>query len=922
MRPLSLKLSAFGPYAGVTEIPMGELGTEGLYLITGDTGAGKTTIFDAICFALYGEASGPNRESVMFRSKYASDETPTEVELTFAHGGKEYTVKRNPEYLRASKRQKGGLTKQIAEAELHLPDGRVITKVGSVTAAIEELLGVDKEQFSQIAMLAQGDFLKLLFADTKSRMEIFRELFRTQNYMALQRKLDAEQKAVYGQAEDGRKSVAQYIAGIQCGSGEAFSEEVAEAKAGNLLTEDVIALLERLIAQDRTEKETLDRELTEINQALEQVNATIGAAEALAKAKAALAAAEEKRKAEEPMLSGLQEAFAKAKAALEEKSGLEKRIATIETELPDYDALEKEKTEIGKLKEHCRLKAEQAASRREALDKKKAGLEACREELRGIRDSGAEMEKQKAALQHLAEEAEALTELAAAFSAYGKDREALIEAQKEYRRKDAAFQEQNRLYEGMEQAFRDGQAGILASGLKEGEACPVCGSVNHPAPAKRSAQAPSEQELEEAKKKADRARTARENSAAEAGALKKGLETTEAQLKKQSQKALGEGDLNKAQERLEAEKKRCDAVRKSAEEALHTAEQREKRKAELETQIPALEKKIGEEALALEDAAKQSAAEEASIAEKKKHLETRRAGLPYADKKEAETQKSNLEREAKALQETYDKADQALKKQTELITKLRSETESLQKTIRESKAADPEGEKEKQQELNRKQADCINRGKDVSSRIDANEEIRTQLVFKSAAIAETEKKLQWMRALSDTANGKLSGKDKVMLETYIQMTYFDRMIRRANLRLMKMTAGQYELVRLKEASNAKSQSGLDLGVIDHYNGSERSVKTLSGGESFLASLSLALGFSDEVQSSAGGIRVETLFVDEGFGSLDPETLEQAYRALASLTEGSKLVGIISHVADLKERIEKQIVVTKDQSRGSRVKIFI
>ena len=179
-----------------------------------------------------------------------------------------------------------------------------------------------------------------------------------------------------------------------------------------------------------------------------------------------------------------------------------------------------------------------------------------------------------------------------------------------------------------------------------------------------------------------------------------------------------------------------------------------------------------------------------------------------------------------------------------------------------------------------------------------------------------EKRYGYVSSLADTANGKLSGKEKIMLETYIQTTYFDRIIARANLRFMKMSDAQYELKRLEEASNNRSQSGLDLGVIDHYNGSQRSVKTLSGGESFMAALSLALGLSDEIQSSAGGIQIDTMFVDEGFGTLDSDSLELAYNALAGLTEGNRLVGIISHVSELKDKIDKQIVVTKEKSGGS------
>ena len=210
MRPLDLKISAFGPYAGCVEIPMEKLGDHGLYLITGDTGAGKTTIFDAICFALYGEPSGSGRDAGMFRSKYAAEETPTEVELCFEHAGDRYTVRRRPEYLRPSKRG-GGYTRQPADAELHMPDGRVIVKVRDVTTAIEDLLGINRGQFSQIVMLAQGEFLKLLLSDTKERTGIFRRLFQTEYYQKLQESLEGERKRIYGLVEDGRKSIEQHI---------------------------------------------------------------------------------------------------------------------------------------------------------------------------------------------------------------------------------------------------------------------------------------------------------------------------------------------------------------------------------------------------------------------------------------------------------------------------------------------------------------------------------------------------------------------------------------------------------------------------------------------------------------------------------------------------------------------------------------
>ena len=231
MRPLNLKMSAFGPYAGHVEIPMSDLGETGLYLITGDTGAGKTTIFDAICYALYGEASGPNRENSMLNSKYAEEGTPTEVELVFLHAGKEYKVCRNTDYERPAKRG-GGKTMEPADASLIMPDGEVIYKIANVNAKIREILGLDREQFLQITMIAQGDFLKLITAETKDRMEIFRKLFHTENYLTLQTKLQSECKNVKDRLDISRRSIEQYIEGIQTDEDDEFAPEVTKAREG------------------------------------------------------------------------------------------------------------------------------------------------------------------------------------------------------------------------------------------------------------------------------------------------------------------------------------------------------------------------------------------------------------------------------------------------------------------------------------------------------------------------------------------------------------------------------------------------------------------------------------------------------------------------------------------------------------------
>ena len=235
---------------------------------------------------------------------------------------------------------------------------------------------------------------------------------------------------------------------------------------------------------------------------------------------------------------------------------------------------------------------------------------------------------------------------------------------------------------------------------------------------------------------------------------------------------------------------------------------------------------------------------------------------------------------------------------------------------------DIQAQQQRSDELTRQRSEAAQAQKTIHARLVTNKTALENMQEKAADLEKLEKRYTWVRALSNTVNGNLAGKEKVALETYIQMTFFDRILQRANVRLLVMSGGQYELKRRREAENNRSQSGLELDVIDHYNGSQRSVKSLSGGESFKASLSLALGLSDEIQSAAGGIRLDTMFVDEGFGSLDEESLQQAIRALTGLTEGNRLVGIISHVAELKEKIDKQIVVTKDKSGGSRVEILV
>ena len=355
MRPLKLKLSAFGPYKGVTEIDMEKLGERGLYLITGDTGAGKTTIFDAITFALFGEASGENRTAGMLRSKYAEPETPTEVEMCFRYRGQDYTVKRNPEYERPAKRG-SGTTIQKADAELTLPDGAVLTKPREVDRKILEILGVNHQQFSQIAMIAQGDFLKLLLADTKERQEIFRKLFETEHYKALQLQILSDAKRLFVEKEDARKAIEHYVQSTTADPLSPLSVELEHAHQGAMLTADVLSLLERIIADDEMRRGQLEMEINEASAALEKISGHLTALGAYQKLQLDLSRTKAQLEEAEPKLDVLQKHYEAEQAREPERKELERRITVLTEMLPQYAATRSSEAGAADPR-HCRCAA-------------------------------------------------------------------------------------------------------------------------------------------------------------------------------------------------------------------------------------------------------------------------------------------------------------------------------------------------------------------------------------------------------------------------------------------------------------------------------------------------------------------------------------------------------------------------------------
>ena len=918
MRPLKITMSAFGPYAGEVTLDMQKLGKSGIYLITGDTGAGKTTIFDAISYALYGEASGNYRENTTLRSKYASADTPTFVELEFEYNNEIYKINRNPEYPRPNKRGEG-FTKQNANAELIMPDGSVITKIKEVSAKVEEIIGINKNQFSQIAMIAQGDFRKLLNCETNERSKIFRKIFKTEPYHNIEIKLSSLFNELKRNREKEKSGIEQYINQLKCNENDTLSLELERAKKGDVLIEDVIKLAGEIINKDTLEYTKTQKNIESINEEIEKINSNIKLYENQEEIKKAYAEASAKLEEFKTKRNECEKAYKSAEAQRERLDDLTSKINLINSKMPKYDELKSLENSINERKQSfeknsslLKRKQQEITSLEKEIDEKSKALEE-------VKGADLLVQKLTAQKEEINKKAEALKELKTEIDRCKTEQKNLKNAQsfaKSALDEYGAFEnEYNQIYI----AFFNEQAGIIADELKDGEPCPVCGSTSHPNLARKSENAPSQADVESAQKLAKKAQEKADKARDTASALKSRFDEIAANVKSAAKKLFGTDDnvFDNYNSNINALKKEYDdtlALLKTANEKLNLYKK-------LDNEIPKIQEKqksISDEISTLNT---QKASDEAFISENTKRVISIKSELDFEsadlakDKLKEYTNLSNdiknaIEKSKNAFDDIKSKYD------TQKGTKA-----SLENALEEFKEIDLASLNEKSLKLNEHKKDVDKTAKLLYSRIENNKSLVDDISKKRDILKGYDDKYVWLKALSETANGDISGKEKITLETFVQMTYFDSIIRKANIRLLTMSDGQYELVRRSDAETLKKNEGLALDVIDHFNASSRSVSTLSGGESFMASLCLALGLSDEIQSSNGGIRLDTMFVDEGFGSLDGEALDRALSALTSLSQGNRLVGIISHVDALRDRIDNKIVITKDRTIGSNAQII-
>lgn len=918
MRPLKITMSAFGPYAGEVTLDMQNLGKSGIYLITGDTGAGKTTIFDAISYALYGEASGNYRENTTLRSKYASADTPTFVELEFEYNNEIYKINRNPEYPRPNKRGEG-FTKQSANAELVMPDGSVITKIKEVNAKVEEIIGINKNQFSQIAMIAQGDFRKLLNCETNERSKIFRKIFKTEPYHNIEIKLSSLFNELKRNREKEKSGIEQYINQLKCNENDTLSLELERAKSGDVLIEDVIKLAGEIINKDTLEYTKTQKNIESINEEIEKINSNIKLYENQEATKKAYAKASAKLEELKTKRNECEKTYKSAEAQRERLDDLTKKINLINSKMPKYDELKSLENSINertqsfeKSNNLLKLKQQEITLLEKEIDEKSKALEE-------VKGADLLVQKLTAQKEEIKKKAEALKELKTEIDRCKTEQKNLKNAQSfaksaldEY---GALENEYNQIYI----AFFNEQAGIIADELKDGEPCPVCGSTSHPNLARKSENAPSQADVESAQNLVKKAQEKADKARDTASALKSRFDEISANVKSAAKKLFGTDDnvFDDYNSNINALKKEYDctlALLKTANEKLNLYQK-------LDKEIPKIQEKqksISDEISKLNT---QKASDEAFISENTKRVISIKSELDFESAdlaKDKLKEYTNLSNDIKnAIEKSKNDFDDIKSK----YDTQKGKKASLENALKEFKEIDLASLNEKSLKLNEHKKDIDKTAKSLYSRIENNKSRVDDISKKRDILKGYDDKYVWLKALSETANGDISGKEKITLETFVQMTYFDSIIRKANIRLLTMSDGQYELVRRSDAETLKKNEGLALDVIDHFNGSSRSVSTLSGGESFMASLCLALGLSDEIQSSNGGIKLDTMFVDEGFGSLDGEALDRALSALTSLSQGNRLVGIISHVDALCDRIDNKIVITKDRTIGSNAQII-
>lgn len=880
MKPIQLVLSAFGPYVERTVIDFSALGEEGLFLIAGDTGAGKTTIFDAISFALYGEASGgkEKRKSKSFHSDYVSDQTETYVELTFRHRGETWWIRRNLEYQRPAKKKKDGMettTRQAADAQMRNEDtGEEILRMDDVNRRVRELLGLTQDQFTQTVMIAQGDFLKILTASSDERKKLFRDLFHTNLYVDLQSRLQEKNRA----CADEQKALEQVILSAEGKidpEAEFAEREILLSYCGQIQHTDALcALLARLIEQEKAAQEQARAQKKE---AANQIGALIAAVTEGERVNRDFADWESKKARLAALTAGQGgiDAQRAALAAARRAQQLETDEALMRRTLRDMDA------------------------QRAALSEAQAALEQAEKALPEAETRMKEAESRGGEIHALLAQAKQMEDCLPVLGEVERLKAALDTQERALQRLTADSSRAQAAYIAAQNSYYLSQAGLLARELKAGQPCPVCGSTAHPCPAQITPETVTRQALEQAAKRRETAEKAQSDAATRLAANRAALDEREDRLR-----ALKIG-ADETRQRLAA---RIDAAHQAAADRQRAIDA-------ARSAYQALDKRKTAAQSAVDAAQKQLAALEKDLRAQTEAFEQKRAAHGFEDEASY--------RLAKRTNAEIERLDREIRNYDEQKRTLAAQSRELEEKLSGRQRTDLAALQNRRAAALDRQAKAENAEKAMVRKLTLHESAEREIRQANAAIQKKRGKWQIIQELYTCCAGIAAGnpRAKLTFEAYVQQYYFRFVVAAANKRLTRLTDGMFTLRVMREAANRVSQSGLDLEVLDRSTGQARDVSTLSGGESFLASLALALGLSDAVQSQSGQIRMDAMFIDEGFGSLDENALRSSIDVLLELADGKRLIGIISHVQELEERIDKQIVVTKTPN-GSTVRMNV
>lgn len=1037
MKPISLEISAFGPYKNKEVVDFEKIGQNGIFLITGDTGAGKTTIFDAIMYALYGSVSGSNRQITTVRSDFATPDVKTYVKFKFSHKGKIYTITRNPEYERL-KISGVGTTKQSAEANIFCGDDLLASGIKNVDEKVIQIFSIDEKQFKQISMLAQGEFLKILFADSKQRTEIFRKIFDTNIYNDIRKKLEEKKKEAFGAFATNKTKFFTNTSNIKWKNAPEFINILNDDNIGNYLL-DVIELLEIEVSDNEKEKKDIKKNIDNLEKEVKDLEQKIQKAQEINKKFERIADIEEKQKVHESQ----KDEYENKKQIINKNNLIKLEILPKANELNktklniknvenDITNIQENIIQVNRINEEYDEKNIKIKELKNVYDKytnTKINIEMYEKEINNIEiveKSIKERNDTELIFENLKKKENYVIELKEKVEIYNKDKEELkniteeknkiLEIEKHIQEREfisknnddfiKQYRELEDLCKYEEDKFYKEQAGILAEGLEEGMPCPVCGSKNHPIIAKKSG-ALTKEELEKLQKKL-------KDKEKEKNKKNEELTIKNSQIDTLSSKLQNNNSLNLIEYKetiIEKYKTINEKINKDLEQAneLHiniTSKEIEIElfdydilKKEFDDNLKSIEKKITEKETIIdnfknnmvkslsdkkqmEEYIKDVREKYNLIKDEKNKNEDSIIGI-YKDLENKILDVENFEFEEyreqydKKKNEHFTKATEYKTKKIEydkLLLKYIKECEKIEEEYKNSYVklgfeseesymkimiteSDLEDYNNKIKEYEKNEIELVTQLKELKESVDGKEKILlegyierkvnldevleknreiqlniTAIYSKNKDILEslleskneincTKEEFETLNELYQIASGTMPGKRRIEFEQYVQATYFDMILVEANKRLVKMTGNRYELIRKESSARLNDRIGLDLEVIDNYTGKKRDVKSLSGGESFKAALSLSLGVSDVIQSYSGGVVVDTLFIDEGFGSLDVESREQAIETLNLLTTGDKLIGIISHVTELKERIEKKLIIEKS-SEGSKVRIEI